>query len=412
MGIQMAGIDCGRAELAQREAFAFTKSQTAQAVHTVRELEGVEGCVIVSTCNRTELWLYADSDHPSDPAGLLCRLKGLPEIRFADRIVERSGREAVRHLFETACGLRSRIWGEDQIITQIRDAAGLSIAEGTCGKVLAKLFQTAVTSAKKIKTQVRFASGNASVAAAAVAKCLEMGGDITGRRCLVIGSGAMGRLAAREFAANGAHVSMTLRQYKYGVSAVAENCRSIPYDDRIAEIGAADIIVSATSSPHYTLRRDPVEHACTAHPKSRILIDLAVPRDIEPRIAELPSCLLLTIDDIPCRERAEERAAVEARCHEIINHYIAEFEKYRMAWSTLPQIERLSEEFRLLLGTELEKALAQTNIPPEERDRIVPVVQRLAGEKAGKMLFAFRDWMEEHTGDEKAKPRPYARATN
>lgn len=265
MNICMAGIDFDRAALGQREAFAFTKTQATRAMHTIAEIPGVEGCVLVSTCNRTELWLCAENDGQADPAKLLCSLKELSEPRFANVITVRGGEEAIRHLFETACGLRSRIWGEDQIITQIRDAADLSMAEGAAGKVLGKLFQTAVAAAKAVKTQVRFATGNSSVAAAAAEKCRELCGSLRSLRCLVVGSGKMGHLAARAFAEVGAEVAMTLRQYKYGVSVVPDNCRSLPYDERYAEIRDADIIISATSSPHYRTTRCNITKLVVCH---------------------------------------------------------------------------------------------------------------------------------------------------
>ncbi len=410
MKICMAGVDFSRAALGQREAFAFTRSQAAQAGHTIAEVPGVEGCVIVSTCNRTELWLCVENGGKADPAALLCSLKGLERARFSDGITVRNGEEAVRRLFETACGLRSLIWGEDQIVTQIRDAADLSVSEGTAGKVLGKLFQTAVTSAKAVKTQVRFSAGNSSVAAAAVEKCRELCGSLRGLRCLVVGSGRMGRLAAQAFAAAGAQVLMTLRQYKYGISVIPENCESLPYDERYAGISDADVVVSATSSPHYTLLFDPAQEACAANPKDRIFLDLAVPRDIDSRIAKLPGCHLLTIDDIPCRVRAEEKAAVEAQCGEIIGHYIREFEKQLVAWSTLPAIHKLAHEFQASLREGLEKELRQTPISPEAMRTVLDAAQSLSEAQAGKMLFAFRDWMEENAGTREMLPGDAARA--
>lgn len=409
MNIFMAGIDSGSAALRQREAFAFTKTQAVQAMHAAAKLPGVEGCVIIFTCNRTELWLYAEEDGRADPAELLCSLKGQAEEPFRDIITVRQGWEAVRHLFETACGLHSLIWGEDQIVTQIRSAADLALAEGTTGKVLGKLFQEAVACAKKIKTQVRFAAGNSSVAAAAIESCGELCGSVKGLRLLVVGSGEMGRLTAQAFAEAGAEVTMTLRQYRYGISVIPDNCGSLPYDGRYAGVKDADIIVSATSSPHHTLGLEPVREACAANPKRRIFLDLAVPRDVDSRIAELPDCRLLTIDDIPCRVRAEEKAAVEAQCRKIIGHYIREFEKQLIAWSTLPAVHSLAHEFQDSLCEGLEKELQQSAVSPEEMKIALNAARRISEEKACKMLFAFRDWMEKDAGAQEMLSRDEAR---
>lgn len=410
MNICMAGIDISSAAIGLREAFAFTSTQAVQAMHVIAKMPGVEGCVLVSTCNRTELWLCMESDGRADPAELLCSLKGFEKSRLSNVMKVRNDTEAVRHLFETACGLRSRIWGEDQIVTQIRDAADLSVAEGTAGKMLGKLFQTAVTSAKAIKTQIRFSAGNSSVAAAAVEKCREMYGSLRGLHCLVVGSGKMGRLAAQAFAETGANVLITLRQYKYGISVVPDNCGSLPYNERYTEISNADIIVSATSSPHYTLLYAPIQEACAANPKDRIFIDLAVPRDMDAQIAELSGCRLLTIDDIPCDVRAEEKAAVETQCGEIIDHYIKEFKRHLVAWSTLPAVQKLAHEFEVSLCKELEKELRRVNVSSEEMQTVLDVARKLSEAKASKMLFAFRDWMEESTVAREMRPSDAPRA--
>lgn len=399
MEIRMAGVDFGKAALEQREALAFTKTQAVSGMHEALRQPGVAGCVIYSTCNRTELWLCAEDSSEADPRGLLCALKGVGEKQFFRVLTQRRGAAAVRHLFETACGLHSRIWGEDQIITQVRDAAQLAVNEGTAGKILGKLFQTAVTCAKKVKTQVRFSAGGSSVATAAVARCEELRGPVKGLRCLVIGSGNMGFLAARALISAGAEVEMTLRRYKYGVSAVPEHCGAVPYDDRMEKIADADLVFSATASPHYTLRSVPVGDICAKNPKPRIFVDLAVPRDMESAIGEIPGCRLLTIDDIPCGVREEERARTEARCRQIIGHYIGEFEKQLLAWSSLPAIRNLSEELAAALERALVKELEQTGLSTEQRLQFGKTAKELIRKKAGGTLFAFRDWMAENTGD-------------
>jgi glutamyl-tRNA reductase len=410
MNICMAGIDYDSAGLEQREAFAFTKVQAAQAMRSVMQLPGMKGCVVYSTCNRTELWLCPEKYGQTDPAGLLCLLKKLPEADFTDIITVRAGGEAVEHLFETACGLRSRIWGEDQIITQVKEALRSSMAEGAAGRVLGKLFQAAVTCAKKIKTQVHFTSGGSSVAAAAAEKLKEICGGMEGRRCLVIGNGNMGFHMAQELTACGAEVTITLRQYKYGTGMIPGSCGAVAYDDRLAEVGTADIIISATSSPHYTLYYEQVAAACAAKPKQRIFIDLAVPRDMDPRIAGIPDSTLLTIDDIPCRVRTEEKTFIEAECRKIIAHYISEFDKQLAAWHSLPAIQSLAGEFEHTLVKELEKELVRRKVPKEQQENIIEFTQTLVKENACKMLFTFRDWMEENAGERKTSQNDGTRA--
>lgn len=397
MGICMAGIDFSRAALEQREAMAFTKSQAAQGMQEAIKLPGVSGCVLVSTCNRTELWLCSENER-LNPAHLLCDLKGLPYDRFSGVLTLRRDAAAVRNLFETACGLHSLVWGEDQIIAQIKDAASLSMQEGTAGKVLSKLFQTAVTSAKEVKTQVRFPHGNSSVAAAAVRVCEKKLGSLHGLRCLIIGSGNMGCLSAAGFADAGADVCITLRRYRYGISEVPDRCATIPYDRRMEKIAEADIVVSVTASPHYTLTGGSVAAACAGCRKNRLFLDLAVPRDIDPAVGRLPGCTVLTVDDVPGTLRKEEKAKAEAQCREIIDRYIGEFERQQVAWSSLSTIETLSEKSAFSLRDELLEQLEKSGAGREECQRLADISDELFPKRFRRALFSLRDWMEKDGG--------------
>ena len=394
MEIVMAGIDFSRAALEQREKMAFTKSESAEALHKAAAFPGVKGCIIVSTCNRTELWLCTENGSP-DAATLLCGLKGRP-AGLSAALSARRGNEAVRYLFEMACGFHSLIWGEDQILAQVKDAAERSVREGTAGKILAKLFQSAVTTAKEVKTRVCFPKGSLSAATAAVRACAGHFGSVRCLRCLVIGSGNMGFLAAKEFTAAGANVCVTLRRYKYGVSAVPDHCMAVPYDDRLERVADADVIVSATSSPHRTLEASSVAAACAGRPKKRLFLDLAVPRDIDPAIGSLSECGLLTIDDISAGLRQEKQAAVMARCCPIIDHGIAGFESQLFAWASLPAVESISEKCAVSMRDGLMKELENSGLSPEEQQRFAEASFGLLRKHSRRALFAFRDWTAEN----------------
>lgn len=154
MDISMTGIDFQKAGISNRELFSFTKSSAIQAVQKALVLSGADGCILLSTCNRTELWL---SGSPAlSPYLTLCRLKGIQPERYASLFVHRFSNQAIRHLFELSCGLKSQIFGEDQIITQVKQALFLSREAGCTGTVLEKLFQYAITASKRVKSEVFF----------------------------------------------------------------------------------------------------------------------------------------------------------------------------------------------------------------------------------------------------------------
>ena len=209
MNIAMAGIDHRRASLQLRERFAFTKAEAAEALSRLAEHPALEGAVLLSTCNRTELWLSCAEGATLDPAALLVALKGADPADIS--FVVRRGRAAVDHLFALACGLRSRVFGEDQIIAQVKGALALARSCGSADGVLDRLFLSAVTAAKEVKTSVRLTAVDSSSASRAADLICRHFADLKGLPCLVIGNGEMGRLAASTLVSLGCRVEMTVR---------------------------------------------------------------------------------------------------------------------------------------------------------------------------------------------------------
>ena len=164
MKIKMVGIDYNKAMLSQREKFSFSAEQAQDAMQCVIDSYGVKSCVIISTCNRTEIWICEDDNRQTDLAKVLCSLKETCLEKYIDLLTSREGLEAVRHLFDTACGLNSQIWGEDQILSQIKSAIESARNVKTTNEVMEKLFQTAIASAKKVKSTVKLTPYDSSVA--------------------------------------------------------------------------------------------------------------------------------------------------------------------------------------------------------------------------------------------------------
>lgn len=306
MSLVMSGLDCHRASIALRERLAFSQQEARELLLWLRHQPGVEGCVLLSTCNRTELYLSGETD---TPWRLLCRGTGVLEAELEPYFTTRTGTDAARHLMEVACGLHSQILGEDQIITQVRTAMELAQEEKTADPVLAALFRRAVTAGKRARTEVHVARGVPSMGT----RCREVLqrelGDLEGKKVLVIGNGQMGRLAAELLREAGARVQVTLRSYRHGETVVPAGCGTVPYEERIAAMESIDALVSATASPHYTLTMAQLE--TVAHPP-RVAVDLAVPRDIDPACAARMRCFDTDSLGAGGPGSREELAAMEA----------------------------------------------------------------------------------------------------
>ena len=335
MKIRMAGIDYTKAKLSQREIFAFSAAQSQDAMKRMAADYLVDSCVIISTCNRTEIWVCEDDDSHTDLIPALCSLKKVNPFEHKNLMTAREGIDSVRHLFETACGLNSQIWGEDQILTQIKSSIESARSAKTTNEIMEKLFQTAITSAKRIKSTVKLTPYDPSLAVKVLETAKIYFPNITELKCLVIGNGEIGRSISSTLAKYGVQVTVTLRKYKKKISPVPEGCQAVLFEERLEAVRDADLIISATSSPHYTIKYSDLSKALSAD-KNRLFIDLAVPRDIDPQITELSSSILLDIESMGGLKQTEDSNKSLGAAKKIIEEYMIDFIKWSQVREFLP----------------------------------------------------------------------------
>lgn len=350
MKLAMSGLDHRLAPVELRERLSFTNAQAGELLDRIRLR--VSGCVLLSTCNRTELYITCGDGEMVKPALLLCEAAGERYEAFAPAFVHRTERDAARHLMEVAGGLRSQIWGDDQIITQVKNAIDLAQSRCTADPVLAALFRDAVAAGKEIKTSVRLTAVPDSVAFRAIERAKRELGELSGLRAVVMGNGEMGRLSARLLREAGCSVTVTLRTYRHGETVVPPGCAVVPYDRRMEVVEGADIVLSATTSPHYTLQ---AEQAAALERKPRLVLDLAIPRDVDPRLETelgIPCCNVDTLGGTDPQE--ENRAALE-EARAIVERQLERFYQWWSYKNCLPLLGELKEAVtnRLLAAPEL-----------------------------------------------------------
>ncbi len=293
MNIVMSGLEHSLTPIHLRERLSFTKHQTAQMAEKIYSFPHISGCVLLSTCNRTELYLSCEDE--ANPGELLCRAAGMEYSQYQQMFITRSGQEAVQHLMEVSAGLCSRIWGEDQIISQVKNAVSIARQAHTTDPVLETLFRFAISAGKEVRTKARLTAVSSSAASMAAALIKEKLGALTHKKAMVIGNGEMGRLAASLLQKEGCDVLVTLRSYRHGETIVPPGCGVVPYDERMQHMNGIDILISATTSPHYTVTADQL--SSLSRPPV-IAVDLAIPRDIQPEAGNLPGISLYNIDDL------------------------------------------------------------------------------------------------------------------
>ncbi|MGN8630426.1 glutamyl-tRNA reductase [Blautia sp. HCP3S3_G3] len=389
MSISMIGVDHSRAPLDIRALFAFSKKNAGEAMEKLKEQKGILGCIILSTCNRLEIWVSTEDDAEISLYDSLCRMKGVAEQGYEQYFVKREDREAAEHLFYLASGLKSQILGEDQILTQVKDALNLAREHFTTDGVLEVLFRMAVTAGKKIKTEVPFAHGNPSVIHQAIRFLEEQGYFVRDKVCLVIGNGEMGKVAAQTLKECGADVTVTVRQYRSGMVNIPVGCKRINYGDRMEYLPQCDLVVSATASPNFTLREELFEGVQCK--EKLVLIDLAVPRDIEPSLGEREGMVLYDMDSFHMEETPKELEQNLEAAGAIVRAQMDEFYMWLDGRDVIPRIQDIREEAVHDLNLRIAKILKNTPMEESDREKLEEAVSTAAGKVVTKLIFGLRD---------------------
>jgi len=394
MSISMIGIDHSKASVDIRAKFSFTKKRAIEAMKKLKEEHGILGCIILSTCNRMEVWVSTQDDEEISLYDFLCKEKEVEKDEYQDYFMKRENEEAVRHLFYLTSGLKSQILAEDQIITQVKDALTLARDAYCTDNVLEVLFRMAVTAAKKVKTEVTFSRANTSVIHQAMERLKNQGFSFEGKTCMVIGNGEMGKVAAQTLRDAGANVTVTVRQYRSGLVNIPQGCKRINYGERMELLPDCDLVVSATASPNYTLTKENFEEI-KLDAASVVLIDLAVPRDIDPEVGKLQNVSLYDIDSFRIDAASPKLQASMQKAGEILEDQMKEFYDWFNGRDIFPRIEEIKADAVEDLNLRITKILKKTPMEQKDRESLLRAIDTAAGKVVNKMIFGLRDSLEQ-----------------
>lgn len=394
MSISMIGIDHSKASVDIRAKFSFTKKRAIEAMKKLKEEHGILGCIILSTCNRMEVWVSTQDDEEISLYDFLCKEKEVEKDEYQNYFMKRENEEAVRHLFYLTSGLKSQILAEDQIITQVKDALTLARDVYCTDNVLEVLFRMAVTAAKKVKTEVTFSRANTSVIHQAMERLKNQGFSFEGKTCMVIGNGEMGKVTALALKEAGADVTVTVRQYRSGVVNIPQGCKRINYGERMELLPDCDLVVSATASPNYTLTKENFEEI-KLDAASVVLIDLAVPRDIDPEVGKLQNVSLYDIDSFRIDAASPKLQASMQKAGEILDDQMKEFYDWFNGRDIFPRIEEIKADAVEDLNLRITKILKKTPMEQKDRESLLRAIDTAAGKVVNKMIFGLRDSLEQ-----------------
>lgn len=291
------GVNHRTAPVALREKLSVPTRLLADATTALRAVSGVEECVLLSTCNRTEVYFTSPTPELSAQA-LLDRLLG-EHLPLNDSFYLQRESAAIRHLAMVAAGLDSMVIGETEIFGQLKDAYRTACQVGTAGHRIHRLFQTTFSVAKKVRSHTHITSGPTSVGAVAVALAQRILGDLTGTGVLIVGAGDVARSTAQSLRSRGAQsIFVANRSYDRAcLLAHSVGGSVIRFSDWVPYLEMIDIVIVSTSAPVYVVTRQVVEHACASRNKKTLfLIDLSVPRNIDPSCSRIPGAVLYDMD--------------------------------------------------------------------------------------------------------------------
>lgn len=293
----------------EREKFFIPKDKKDDFLREIRAVPGVEQCILLSTCNRTEIYVQGEENLFRGLEEVLSKTSGIAGERIRKLVRRYQGRKALQHLFRVVCGMESMVIGEDEILGQVRDAYGYSKEAGYTGYELNSVFQAALACAKRVKTETMISKTAVSVATLAVNEVIRM--PLEHKTVLLLGSsGRMGSIILKNLLSQkNVRIIATVRSHNeicQGGNMRVEKvenqnrCASlekVDYQNRYASLDEADAIISATSSPHYTLTAGHVREALRT-PKDRLFLDISMPPDLDAEIGEMEHCRLVALDDI------------------------------------------------------------------------------------------------------------------
>ncbi len=374
MQLVVLGLNHKTAPVEIRECFSLSEDQVRHGLRRLYEYDEIYECVILSTCNRTEM--YAAVDDADDALPVLEEyLASMTGGRFAVSayLFYYKDDDCIRHLLRVAASLDSLVVGEGQILSQVKKAYSVARDSATTGTVLNTLFHRAIAAGKKVRTRTRIAYSAVSVSYAAVELARNVFGDLSCSNVLVLGAGEMSELTARHLVDNGVRtVFVSNRNFDRAV-ALADKFHgvAVPFEDFMKCAVDADIVITSTGAPHYIIRAWDVAHLMPKRAgRPIIFIDIAVPRDVEPEVEAIAGVRLYNIDALEAvvesnmRERLQEAQAAGAIIEEAVAEVLAKF-RYLAFRPTLAGLTAKAERIRQRV---VKRAFAKLpDAPPEER---------------------------------------------
>ncbi len=402
MKILVLGVTHKTASVDIREKLAFNGPKLEEGILRLREIPEVREAAVLSTCNRVELYTCVSGAGAADKIkDFLAAFHGIQRSDFEKSLSLHNGDDAVRHVFRVASSLDSMVLGEPQILGQIKDAFDFALGKKTTGVLLNKLMKKAISTAKRVRTETKIAENAVSISFAAVELAKKIFTVLPGKSFMLLGAGEMAELAARHLVNNGVtDVMVVNRTYERGCELAREfNGKPVRFDEFLHELIHADIIICSTGAPSYVLRKEQMQKAMKERKNRPVfIIDISVPRNIDPEINKIDNVYLYDVDDLQevVDANIHGRKKEADKAEKIIDEEVEKFVRWMSSLDSVPTIVALRQKAEEIKRDEIEKFRGKFSDTDEAR---MKAVEYMATAIVNKLIHPPTTALKEDTED-------------
>lgn len=383
MSIVVVGLNHKTAPVEVREKLSFPEATVSEALRKLMSYDGIKESLILSTCNRVEI--YASVDDSAKGADRIKKFisdyHGLSPDVLENSLYIHPDAQGARHVFRVASSLDSLVVGEPQILGQLKDAFDIALKTKTTSTVLNKLLKKAISVAKRVRTETRLAEGAVNISFAAVELARKIFGSLQEKTVMLLGAGEMAELAARHLLNNGvATIMVANRTFERAVELANEfKGSAVRFEDFPAEMVMADILICSTGAPNYVVKHDMTAKVMKERRHKPIfMIDISVPRNIDPGVDKIDNVYLYNVDDLQgvVDTNVQERQQEAAKAEEIVSQEVETYLQWERSLDAVPTIVDLREKVEDIRKRELEKTLCQLNGISDDHKRAVEILSQ------------------------------------
>ncbi len=371
MDILVVGLNHRTSPVELREKLAFSAVEAQKLYEKLLDYKRVREAVLLSTCNRVEVYSWANEEGEDHVLSLLEESKGVPSQAVLPSLYIYRGKEAVRHIFRVASSLDSMVLGEPQIVGQVKDAFEEALTCDATGVILNQLMKKALSVSKRVRTETAIGESAVSVSYAAVELSKKIFGDLANRKAMLVGAGEMAELAARHLVHQGVSRLTVVNRTLTRAQELAQELQgqAVPMEHLEEKLVEADIVITSTGAPHTLITSEAVQRAMKERKRRPIFfIDIAVPRDVDPEVERLENVYLYDIDDLGqvVEENRRRREKESVKAEAIVIEEVDRFLQWLKSQEVVPVIVSLRNRCEEIRRKELEKAISRMHLNGKE----------------------------------------------